>query len=79
MIRGMGDMLFSTYSQTENVLGPRVSLVNLWGQVITLHGQSLVSRTDDATLRVLRCALCVLLVCNVCVGVCVGVGLSVSR
>ena len=33
--------------------------VNLWGQVITVRGQILVSRIDDATLRVLCCALCV--------------------
>ena len=60
-------MLFSTCSQTENVYDPRVSLVNLWGQVIGPRGQILVSRTDDATLRVVRCAFvrCALLVCNV--------------
>ena len=29
--------------------------MNLWGQVITPRGQILVSRTDDATLRVLCC------------------------
>ena len=40
-------MLFSTYSQTENGEDPRVSLVDLWGQVMTLRGQILVSRTDD--------------------------------
>ena len=38
----------------------------LWGQVLTLRGQILVSGTGDATLRVLCCALCVL-VCNVLV------------
>ena len=75
-------MLFSIYSQTENVQDPRVSLVNLWGQVITLRGQILVRRTGDAILRVLcclfcvcafvRCALCVcLLVSNVWVLACV--------
>ena len=48
--------------------------------MITLRGQLLVSRTDDATLRVLRCALCcVVLVCNVCVGVCVCVGVGVGE
>ena len=41
--------------------------------MITLRGQILLSRTDDTTLRVLCCALCVLLVCNV------GVGVGVSR
>ena len=35
MIGGIGDMLFSICSQTENVYDPTVSLVNLWGQVIT--------------------------------------------
>ena len=30
-IRGIGHMLFSIYSQTENVMDPRVSLVNLSG------------------------------------------------
>ena len=38
MIGGIGDMLFSICSQTENVYDPTVSLVNLWGQVITLRG-----------------------------------------
>ena len=58
MIGGIGDMLFSIYSHTENVQDPRVSLVNLWSQVITLRGQILASGTDDATLRVLCCVLC---------------------
>ena len=74
MIGGIGNMLFSINSQTENAQDPRVSLVNLWGQVITLRGQILVSRTGDATLNVLwLCVVrfCVLLVCRVCVGVCV--------
>ena len=31
MIGGIGNMLLSTYSQTENRKGPRVSLVNLSG------------------------------------------------
>ena len=55
--------------------------MNLWGQVITLRGQILVSRTDDATLRVLCCVLCVRSLCVVCVvGVqCVGAGVGVSR
>ena len=39
-IGGTGDMLFSIYSQTGNVQDPRVSFVNLWGQVITLRGQT---------------------------------------
>ena len=51
--------------------GQRVSLVNLWGQVITLRGQILVSRTGDDTLRfcVVCCALCVVGVQFVGVGV----------
>ena len=44
--------------------------MKLWGQVITLRGQILVSRTDDATLRVLCCVLCVCSLCVVCVGWC---------
>ena len=64
----------------------RVSLVNFWGQVRTLRGQILVSRTGDDTLRVLCCALCVVCARCVCVvgvqrvgvGVC-GVGVGVSR
>ena len=64
MIGGIGNMSFSTY--------PKVSLVNLWDQVITPRGQILVSRTGDATLRVLccvrlcvvRCALVVVVVCH---------------
>ena len=44
------------------------------GQVITLRGQILVSRTGDDTLRVLCCVLCV--VCLVGVQ-CVGVGVCV--
>ena len=78
MIGRIGNMLFSISSQTENVYDPRVSLVNLWGQVITLRELFLVGRTDDATLRVLCCVLCVCSMCVVCVvGVqCVGVGLS---
>ena len=48
--------------------------MNLWGQVRTLRGQILVSRTGDATLRVLCCVLCVVCVVGVhCVGVGVGV------
>ena len=31
MIGGLGNMLFSTCSQTENGLRPWVSLLNLWG------------------------------------------------
>ena len=54
--------------------------MNLWCQVITLRGQILVSRTGDATLRVLCCVVvrCAF-VCVVgvqCVGVGVGVGVS---
>ena len=81
MIGGSRDLLFSTDSQTENVQDPRVSLVNLWGKVITPRGQILLSRTDDATLRVMCCVLCVCSLCVVCVvGVqCVGVGVGVSR
>ena len=33
--------------QTENGWDPLVSLVDLWGQVMTLRGQISVSRTDD--------------------------------
>ena len=40
-------MLLSTYYQTENGEDPLVSLVDLWGQVITIRGQILVSSTDD--------------------------------
>ena len=47
MLRGIGNMLFSICSQTYNVKGPRGSLVNLWGQVRTLRGLFLVSRTGD--------------------------------
>ena len=47
MIGGIGNVLLSTYSQTENDEDPMVSLVNLWGQVMTIRGQILVSSTDD--------------------------------
>ena len=47
MIGGIGNVLLSTYSRTESGYDPRVSLVDLWGQVMTLRGQILVSRTDD--------------------------------
>ena len=47
MIRGIGNVLFSIYSLTENVQDPRVSLVNHLGRVRTLRGQILVSRTGD--------------------------------
>ena len=47
MIGGIGNMLFSIYSQTENVQDPRVSLLNLWGRVRTLRGLFMVSRTGD--------------------------------
>ena len=47
MIGGIGNMLFSISSHTENVQDPRVSLVNLWGQVITPRWRILVSRTGD--------------------------------
>ena len=43
MIGGIGDMLFSIHSQTENGKDPLVSSVDLWGQVITQRGQNLVS------------------------------------
>ena len=43
--------------------------MSLWGQVITLRGQILESRTDDATLRVLCCVLCV---CSLYVVCCCG-------
>ena len=74
MIGGIGNMLFSIYSQTGHVQDPRVSLVNFWGQVITSRGQIMVRRTGDDTLRVLCCVLCVVCVVGVqCVGVGVGV------
>ena len=50
MIGKIGNVLFSIYSQAENVSDLRVSFVNLWGQVMTLRGQILVSRTGDDTL-----------------------------
>ena len=54
--------------------------MNLWGQVTTLRGQILVSRTGDDTLRVLCCVLCVVCVVGMqCVGVVVVVGVGVSR
>ena len=40
-------MLFSIYSQTENMQDLRASLVNLWDQVRTLRGLFLVRRTGD--------------------------------
>ena len=51
----------------------RVSLVNFWGQVRTLRGQILVSRTGDDSLRVVCCVLCVCAFCVVrlCVVRCV--------
>ena len=69
MIGGIGNMLFSIYSQTKNGYHPRGSLVNLWGQVITVRGQILVSRIGDATFLA-YCVLCVsafLRFCVVCV------------
>ena len=39
--------------------------MNLWGQVRTLRGQILVSRTGDDTLCVLCCVLCVVCVVGV--------------
>ena len=62
MIGGMGDVLLSTYSQTENGKDPRVSLVDFWGQVMTLRGQILVGRTDDDPLLLVcgfKTSLCV--------------------
>ena len=47
MIGGIGNVLLSTFSQSESGSDPRVSLVDLWGQVMTLRWQILVSRTDD--------------------------------
>ena len=45
--------------------GQRASLVILWGQVMTLRGQILVSRTGDVTLCVLLVLVLVLvLVCR---------------
>ena len=45
MIRGIGNILFSTYSRTSNGQDPVVTWVNLWGKVITPCGPFLVSRT----------------------------------
>ena len=50
MFGGIGNVLLSTYSQTEKC-DPRVSLVDIWGQVMTLRGQNLVSRTNDDPLH----------------------------
>ena len=47
MFGGIDNVLLSTYSQTENGEDPLVSLVDLWGQVMTIRGQILVSSTDD--------------------------------
>ena len=44
MFGGIGNVLLSTYSQTENGEDPLVSLVN---HVITTRGRILVSRTND--------------------------------
>ena len=41
----------------ENRKDPLVSLVDLWGQVMTLRGQILVSRTDNDTLPPLRVSI----------------------
>ena len=47
MIRGIGDALFSTYSQTLNGQVLSVSSVNRWLQCRILSGPFLVSRTGD--------------------------------
>ena len=47
MIGGIGTCCSQSFLKLENRKDPRVSLVDLWGQVITLRGQILVSRTDD--------------------------------
>ena len=53
--------------------------MNLWGQVITLRGQILVSRTDDATLCALCCVLCVVCCgCAMCWCWCVKLTLLLS-
>ena len=70
MIGGIGDVLLSTYSQTESGKDPRVSLVDLWGQVMTPRGQILVSRTDDDPLPCVMLRLVLRLVCVWC-AVCV--------
>ena len=46
MIGGIGNMLLSIYSDTKCVRS-KIFFVNLWGQVIALRGQILVSRTGD--------------------------------
>ena len=53
-------------------------LVNLWSQVVTLRGQIVVSRTGGDTLRVVRLCVCAFVRCAL-FGVCVGVGVGVSR
>ena len=46
-IGGIGNVLFSTYSQTENGEDPLVSFGEPLNHVITIRGQILVSRTND--------------------------------
>ena len=47
MIGGIGNVLFSTYSQTLNGLRSSGYFGEPLGQVITLRGPFLVSRTGD--------------------------------
>ena len=47
MIGGIGNVLLSTYSQSENGEDPLVFFGEPLNHVITMHGQILVSRTND--------------------------------
>ena len=47
MFGGIGNVLLSTYSQTENGEDPLVSFGEPLGHVITPRGEILVTRTDD--------------------------------
>ena len=47
MIRGLGDVLCSTHSQTLNVYAPAVALIELAGGFESSCGPALVSRICD--------------------------------
>ena len=47
MIRGIGDVLFLTSSQTLNGKDPEVTLINTLGPLTTLRGPHSASRTGD--------------------------------
>ena len=57
--RNRARVVLDLFSNLKFVRSSGLLLVNLWGQVIIQRGQILVSITDDATLRVLCCVLCV--------------------